>query len=233
MRLTELIDCFLYATATAVIVAVLVSAARAGELPVDQSQNARIQAIEDALQDQLSAYDDKLNAIESRQDDLEARLSKLESAAKPSAVIAETIQKAATPAPVTSNRYTRSELDAWVRARYTPSTPLRSGVMARGYENQVWNHLVQHGFTSAQVTGLEYWVASALHDARHGGRISPFRSTSATTVVAAATVQPAKPTPAVTVQKSYSYNCANGNCSRQMSYAYQGRPVRRVLRLFR
>lgn len=78
----------------------------------------------------------------------------------------------------TSTKWTQSELDQWVRARYSPNSRLYSAVMARGHENQVWNHLIQGAsdhapFDSSQVSGLERWVAMALHDASHAGKISP------------------------------------------------------------
>lgn len=69
-------------------------------------------------------------------------------------------------------RFTRSELDTWVRANYTRSTELSTGMVRN---SEVWSHLVSHDFTSGQVNGLDQWVALALHDAVHAGKISPFR----------------------------------------------------------
>lgn len=82
-------------------------------------------------------------------------------------------------------RRTRSELEAWIRQHYRPSTQHRRAVM--GDKSLVWNHLVnEHGFSWEQVRGLPQWMALALHDAVHpqlarGGkvveppRISPWK----------------------------------------------------------
>ena len=78
----------------------------------------------------------------------------------------------------TSTKWTQAELDQWVRSRYSPNSRLNTAEMARGHENQVWDHLIQGApdhaaFDSSQVSGLERWVALALHDASHAGKISP------------------------------------------------------------
>lgn len=75
-------------------------------------------------------------------------------------------------------RMGRDEIDAWVRANYTRSTPLGATVSP---VSNVWYHLTDgnpnHTFTSEQVNGLEQWVALALHAEIHktNPRITPFR----------------------------------------------------------
>jgi hypothetical protein len=111
--------------------------------------------------------------------------------------------------PAKVEAYSSQELDAWVRSRYTPSSPLlyadvnpRSGV---------WDHLVNdHGFAVEQVKSLPQWVALQLHSDSHGGKIAPKRTADL------------KPVPikvrSVGVQSGYSWTgsvrCSNGNCRR-------------------
>lgn len=192
----------------------------------DREQDERIAALDTALEAALSKYDERIEAVEQKTADIESRLAKLESLSKPADAIKRTIvetQPAKAAPAVPSGRWTRAELESWIRQRYTPSTPLRYGVMARGAEGQVWRHLIDHGFSSSQVNGLEYWVAAALHDAAHGGRISPYRSGAASRSTSTALASNAYPSPSasasrtvqrsVTVQRSYG-SCANGQCAR-------------------
>lgn len=61
-----------------------------------------------------------------------------------------------------------SNLQQWVRQRYKPGQQLMADVSPR---SSVWMHLVQHGFSSAEVRGLSMWDALCLHDAAHRGLI--------------------------------------------------------------
>lgn len=73
-------------------------------------------------------------------------------------------------------RRSKDDLDKWVRSNYTAQTQLKT-VMER--DSDVWNHLTDgtsgtHVFTKEQVSGIDLWVALALHDAVHSGRLTPF-----------------------------------------------------------
>jgi len=74
-------------------------------------------------------------------------------------------------------RYTFDELRQWVRDNYHQTSSLMADVKPR---SSVWRHLQDsnHGFTSAQVTGLSQWEALRLHDAHHQERITPYRGSA-------------------------------------------------------
>jgi len=77
---------------------------------------------------------------------------------------------------VRRSRRTKSDIESWVRKNYSQSDNLKSDVFPR---NNVWNHLTDgsggtHVFVSEQISGLELWIALALHDAVHTGRLTPF-----------------------------------------------------------
>lgn len=76
-----------------------------------------------------------------------------------------------------SGRYSIAELRNWIRSEYQPGTILMADVQPR---SSVWTHLQDHnhGFTAAQVSGLQHWEAMALHDAHHQERITPFRGSA-------------------------------------------------------
>lgn len=72
-----------------------------------------------------------------------------------------------------TRRYTKSELDSLVRSSYSPSTRLTTDVSPR---SDVWIHLTRdHGFSSDQVSGMEFWVGMALNDAAHKGMITAWK----------------------------------------------------------
>lgn len=98
--------------------------------------------------------------------------------------------------------------DGVYRVRYADVQP----------RSQVWNHLIQHGFSQEEVQGLSQFEALAIHDLAHGGKIHPGQSYSA---LAQSPVRQ----PVAQVQSG----CANGQCARQgVSYS---RP--RIFGLFR
>jgi hypothetical protein len=66
--------------------------------------------------------------------------------------------------------WSQSALREWCRQHYTPQTQLMADVAPRSY---VWDHLVWHGLTRQQVSGLPQWEALAIHDALHAGRLVP------------------------------------------------------------
>ncbi len=73
-------------------------------------------------------------------------------------------------------RRTKSDIESWIRRNYSSSDDLKTDVNPK---SNVWNHLVDgtsgtHVFTREQVNGLELWIALALHDAVHSGRLTPF-----------------------------------------------------------
>lgn len=100
--------------------------------------------------------------------------------------------------------------DGVYRVRYADVQP----------RSQVWNHLISHGFSRDEISGLSQFEALAIHDLAHGGKVRPGQRTS-TPVAQAAQVQYA----------NYGVGCANGQCARQgVSYSYS-RP--RLFGLFR
>jgi hypothetical protein len=150
----------------------------------EDSKYSNLDIILDQNLQKLNALESKVTGVEYRVESVEKRLSKVEQS------LQETAQESIVETPVLStlnpqlstNYYSRNELDQWVRQRYSRSTPLTHGLMARGQSHLVYQHLVDgnHGFKSDQVNGLEKWVALALHDAEHGGLISPQKSSSNT-----------------------------------------------------
>lgn len=73
-------------------------------------------------------------------------------------------------------RRTKSDIESWIRRNYSSSDNLKTTVNPA---SNVWNHLVDgtsgtHVFTREQINGLELWIALALHDAVHSGRLTPF-----------------------------------------------------------
>lgn len=73
-------------------------------------------------------------------------------------------------------RRTRADIESWIRRNYSQGTNLRVSVTPT---SNVWSHLTggsggTHIFLSEQVSGLELWIALALHDAVHTGRLTPF-----------------------------------------------------------
>jgi len=77
---------------------------------------------------------------------------------------------------IRGSRRTRANIELWIRENYSRSTNLNTDVSPR---SSVWSHLTDgsggtHIFLSEQISGLELWVALALHDAVHTGRLTPF-----------------------------------------------------------
>lgn len=73
-------------------------------------------------------------------------------------------------------RRSKDDLDKWVRSNYTEQTTLKMGMEKNA---DVYVHLTDgtggtHVFTKEQISGLDLWVALALHDALHSAKISPF-----------------------------------------------------------
>ena len=73
-------------------------------------------------------------------------------------------------------RRSKDDLDKWVRSNYTEQTTLKMGMKDN---SEVWNHLTDgtdgtHVFTKEQISGLDLWVALALHDALHSRKVTPF-----------------------------------------------------------
>jgi hypothetical protein len=73
-------------------------------------------------------------------------------------------------------RRSKDDLDKWVRSNYTEQTTLTMGMKNN---SEVWNHLTDgtdgtHVFTKDQISGLDLWVALALHDALHSRKVTPF-----------------------------------------------------------
>src|SRR5690606_6942387 len=103
--------------------------------------------------------------------------------------------------------------DGVYRVRYADVSP----------RSQVWNHLIQHGFSQAEVQGLSQFEALAIHDLAHGGKIHPGQSYSAPAQ------SPVRQPTAQVQYANYGAGCANGQCARQgVSYS---RP--RIFGLFR
>lgn len=202
---SKFVDYLIYIAAFTVVVYVLALQASGQEFN-DESYGSRLDR---ALQQSLQELDGRVTNVESKVDKLEERVAGLEQADRPQPA------KESHPAPATpsvSARWTRAELDAWVRSRYSRSTPIRTGVNPT---SAVWRHLQDgnHGFSAAQVNGLEFWVAYALHDAHHRGLIAPFRTSAAVSATATVTNSPAR----TTVSRTYAYQgCANGRCPRSV-----------------
>lgn len=111
---------------------------------------------------------------------------------------------AVTPEAV-SNRWTRAELEAMVRAKYPRGFAVRYADVSP--RSAVWSHLKSgvHGFSSAQVDGMPQWIALGLHDMEHGGEITPFRTQA-------------------------SAGCVNGRCPTPMQPQYRTRAIGRQRR---
>jgi hypothetical protein len=130
----------------------------------------------------------------------------------------------------TSNRYTTSELRSIIQQMRPGgwSGPVYADVADNTSPHY---HLTAiHGFTSDQVSGLSRNEALILHDLRHGGKVSPYRSSqsyvSQPITQKSYVVEPiVQPSPWPTVQASGG--CPNGQCPTS--------PARRVtgFRLFR
>ena len=120
--------------------------------------------------------------------------------------------KASTP---TSNRYTTSELRAIIQQMRPGGW---RGPVYDDVEPESWagTHLVKtHVFTNEQVNGLSQSEKLILHDLRHGGKVSPYRSSqsyvSQPIVQKSYVVEPiVQPSPWPTVQASGG--CPNGQC---------------------
>jgi hypothetical protein len=135
--------------------------------------------------------------------------------------------QSSTPA---SNRYTTSELRSIIQQMRPGGW---RGPVYADVEPESWagTHLVQtHGFTNEQVSGLSQSEKLILHDLRHGGKVSPYRSSQSyvsqpitTPSYVAEPIVHQSPWP--TVQASGG--CPNGQCPTS--------PTRRVsgFRLFR
>jgi hypothetical protein len=125
-----------------------------------------------------------------------------------------------------SNRYSTGELRTIIQSMRPGGWrgPVYADVEPESWARQ---HLQSdHGFTSAQVSGLTQSECLILHDLRHGGKISPFRSSQS---VQSMTVQPvivAAPANATaTVQRSYNGPVVNRTVKRQVTqpqYQMQG-----------
>ncbi len=134
-----------------------------------------------------------------------------------------------------SDRYSASELDQWVRSRYRQDSPIRYADISPRTNKWASQHLIEHGYTQNQIAGLDYWVKLHLHDATHGGLISPRRLSAAKTqevalkpervsmqrtVQRAKTVNYVQPTYKSKAQQRRAYRqasrgggCSNGQCS--------------------
>lgn len=135
--------------------------------------------VEVSVSAQLAAFDDAPVLPDDFASNDPARVSaKWEAAQKPAPIIQSP----------TVRRWSKSELEEWVRQRYTPTTALMRATVAAG--SSVWAHLTRdHGFTSDQINGMQRWIAMALHDAAHpkiyrNGRKDPPLITSWKTVSA-------------------------------------------------
>lgn len=200
-------------------------------IKIDDVQNERLDEVEakvDNLTTSVAALTQAVTTL------VEVQKTKSQSVvAAPQAQVASVkaepkpLRKATTTVTVTPPFQERSvsasnrlQIAAWqaypdgvYRVRYADVSP----------RSQVWNHLIQHGFSQAEVQGLSQFEALAIHDLAHGGKVHPGQ----------ASVQVAVNSPAPIRQQAtanYNVGCANGQCARQGSTSYS-RP--RLFGLFR
>lgn len=189
-RRVRLLDRLLIGCALGVILLTVVVACTSSA-NADDSRFPNLDAIHER---QLQMLESRVAGVEVRVQSAEERLQVLEREMQKGAVFRPQNQQAlsqqgasqqARQAPPPVKQYwTQQELEAWVKERYSPDSTLQNGVMARGQERLVYQHLMSgnHGFRPEQVLNLPQWVALALHDAHHGGLIDPVKSTTPQTV---------------------------------------------------
>lgn len=190
---------------------------------IDDVQNERLDAVEakvDSLNETVKVLAQTVNTLAEVQRQ-RIEVSKMELQAEDAKPQPQATTVSHTPIPVhtqeiapTPKAATNLAAIAWqaypdgvYRVRYADVQP----------RSQVWNHLISHGFSRDEVSGLSQFEALAIHDLAHGGKVRPGQRTS---------------TPVTQVQyANYGVGCANGQCARQgVSYSYS-RP--RLFGLFR
>lgn len=197
-------------------------------IKIDDIQNERLDEVEakvDNLNETVKVLVQTVNTLaEVQRQRIEVSKLELQAEAQPKPKVVSTKVVSHTTAPPqeiattpTPRAATNLAAIAWqaypdgvYRVRYADVQP----------RSQVWNHLIQHGFSQEEVQGLSQFEALAIHDLAHGGKIHPRQSYSAP-------VQSSVRQPVAQVQSG----CANGQCARQgVSYSYS-RP--RLFGLFR
>lgn len=199
---------------------------------IDDVQNERLDAVEakvDSLNETVKVLAQTVNTLaEVQKQRIEVSKAELQVqvAAKPQPQ-AKVVSYAAAPSHTqeiapTPKAASNLAAIAWqaypdgvYRVRYADVQP----------RSQVWNHLIQHGFSRTEVEGLSQFEALAIHDLAHGGKVRPGQGMQQPMVAP----QPAKQP--VVQYANYDAGCANGQCTRQgVSYSYS-RP--RLFGLFR
>lgn len=186
-------------------------------IKIDDVQNERLDAVEskvDSLNETVKVLAQTVNTLA----EMQKQKVELQREVKPKLASYAPPQKVA-PAP-TPRAATNLAVLAWqaypdgvYRVRYADVQP----------RSQVWNHLIQHGFSREEVQGLSQFEALAIHDLAHGGKVHPGQSYSAPA--------PARQPVAQAHYANFDIGCANGQCARQgVSYS-RSRP--RIFGLFR
>lgn len=180
---------------------------------IDMEQDSRL----DALESQVAAIHDAIGQLaKPTPDPVPNTKPVIVASAEPTKT---TIVRRTVSTPVVqSSRYSTSELRAIIQSMRPGGWrgPVYADVEPESWARQ---HLQSdHGFTATQVAGLTQSECLILHDLRHGGKVSPYRSSRS---VQPLTVQPvivAAPAQATaTVQRSYSGPVVNRTVTRQVT----------------
>lgn len=201
------------------------------------------------LEEQVDKNTENIDSLKSRVDRLEASVMSQESSLVDLISEVKSLpQKLAAPSPApvksaepilqhpvvhqpsepVSNRKSANEILQELRSKYRGQV---YATMARGQEDRVWDHLVQHGYTRDQISSLSQSDATALHSLSHSegpDKITPFRSQAiaqAQAPVQAYVSVPqtySMPIASMAFDGGFDPNCANGQCARQSYVRAQG-----------